>query len=147
MGVIGIILLVAFVIICVLLVCVVLLQNEEGGGMGGLLGGGNSAAFGSRSGNVLTKTTYVLVTLFFVATFILAFINKAPSVHSLDAAAAQEEATGAGSFWLDEETTSDAAAEVVETADTEAVEVESAEATEPVAVEEVVTEAPADEEL
>lgn len=104
MGVIGIILLVAFVIICVLLVCVVLLQNEEGGGMGGLLGGGNSAAFGSRSGNVLTKTTYILVTLFFVATFILAFINKAPEVHSLDAAAAQEEATGAGSFWLDEET-------------------------------------------
>ena len=98
MGVIGIILLVAFVIICVLLVCVVLLQNEEGGGMGGLLGGGNSAAFGSRSGNVLTKTTYILVTLFFVSTFILAFMNKAPAVHSLDAAAAQEEAAGNGGF-------------------------------------------------
>lgn len=149
MGVIGIILLVAFVIICVLLVCVVLLQNEEGGGMGGLLGGGNSAAFGSRSGNVLTKTTYILVTLFFVATFILAFINKAPEVHSLDAAAAQEEATGASSFWLDEETPAEGATstDAVEPTDTEAVEVESAEATEPVAVEEVVTEAPADAAL
>ncbi len=104
MGVIGIILLVAFVIICVLLVCVVLLQNEEGGGMGGLLGGGNSVAFGSRSGNVLTKTTYILVTLFFVSTFILAFMNKAPAVHSLDAAAAQEEAAGNSGFWLDEDT-------------------------------------------
>ena len=105
MGVIGIILLVAFVIICILLVCLVLIQNEEGGGMGGLLGGGNSTAFGSRSGNVLTKTTYILVALFFVATFVLAFINKAPAVHSLDAAAAQEEAaTSAGGFWLDEET-------------------------------------------
>ena len=122
MGVIGIILLVAFVIICVLLVCVVLLQNEEGGGMGGLLGGGNSAAFGSRSGNVLTKTTYILVTLFFVSTFILAFMNKAPAVHSLDAAATQEEAAGNGGFWLDEDTTgaveteteSPAAAEIVE---------------------------------
>ena len=149
MGVIGIILLVAFVIICVLLVCVVLLQNEEGGGMGGLLGGGNSAAFGSRSGNVLTKTTYILVTLFFVATFILAFINKAPTVHSLDAAAAQEEATGTGSFWLDEEITAEEATstDAVEPTDSGAVEVESAEATEPVAVEEVVTEAPADAAL
>lgn len=104
MGVIGIILLVAFVIICVLLVCLVLIQNEGGNGMGGLLGGGNSTAFGSRSGNVLTKTTYILVTLFFVATFVLAFINKAPAVRSLDAAAAQEEAsTSAGGSWLDEE--------------------------------------------
>ena len=122
MSVIGIILLVAFVIICVLLVCVVLLQNEEGGGMGGLLGGGNSAAFGSRSGNVLTKTTYILVTLFFVSTFILAFMNKAPAVHSLDAVAAQEEAAGNSGFWLDEDTTgaveaeteSPVAAEIVE---------------------------------
>ena len=126
MGVIGIILLVAFVIICILLVCVVLLQNEEGGGMGGLLGGGNSVAFGSRSGNVLTKTTYILVALFFVSTFVLAFINKAPDVHSLDAAAAQEEAASAGGFWLDEESGGEAASEEGEpVAGTEA-EVEAA---------------------
>ncbi len=119
MGVIGIVLLVAFVFICILLVCVVLLQNEEGGGMGGLLGGGNSTAFGSRSGNVLTKTTYILVTLFFVATFALAFINKAPAVHSLDAAA-QEEATEAGGFWLDEESSPEATStsETTSTAET-----------------------------
>lgn len=120
MGVIGIVLLVAFVFICILLVCVVLLQNEEGGGMGGLLGGGNSTAFGSRSGNVLTKTTYILVTLFFVATFALAFINKAPAVHSLDAAAAQEEAIEAGGFWLDEESSPEATStsETTSTAET-----------------------------
>lgn len=120
MGVIGIVLLVAFVFICILLVCVVLLQNEEGGGLGGLLGGGNSTAFGSRSGNVLTKTTYILVTLFFVATFALAFINKAPAVHSLDAAAAQEEATEAGGFWLDEESSPEATStsETTSTAET-----------------------------
>lgn len=126
MGVIGIILLVAFVIICILLVCLVLIQNEEGGGMGGLLGGGNSTAFGSRSGNVLTKTTYILVALFFVATFVLAFINKAPAVHSLDAAAAQEEAaTSAGGFWLDEETGGEPA---VDDAGEVAVDVPAAEA-------------------
>ncbi len=103
MGAIGIILLVAFVIICILLVCIVLVQNEEGGGMGGLFGGGNSAAFGSRSGNVLTKTTYILVTLFFLSSFGLALINKAPSVKSLDSAVQQEQ-TGSASegFWLDE---------------------------------------------
>lgn len=120
MGVIGIILLVAFVIVCILLVCVVLLQNEEGGGMGGLLGGGNSTAFGSRSGNILTKTTYILVTLFFVATFALAFINKAPAVHSLDAAAAQEETTEAGGFWLDEEASPEASSTTEATSTTEA---------------------------
>ena len=138
MGVIGIILLVAFVIICILLVCLVLIQNEEGGGMGGLLGGGNSAAFGSRSGNVLTKTTYILVTLFFVATFVLAFINKAPAVHSLDAAAAQKEAaTSTGGFWLDEETSGEAFVEspAAEAPATESVVAEpvAAETTEPVA--------------
>lgn len=84
MGVIGIILLVAFVIICILLVCIVLLQNEEGGGLGGLFGGSSTQAFGARSGNVLTKTTYVLVTLFFLTSLGLAFINKAPTVKNLE---------------------------------------------------------------
>ena len=109
MGVIGIILLVAFVIICILLVCLVLIQNEEGGGLGGLLGGGNSVAFGSRSGNVLTKTTYILVTLFFLATFGLAFLNKTPAVKSLDAAAEQEAAETSGGFWENDTDTEPAA--------------------------------------
>lgn len=100
MGVIGIILLVAFVIVCVLLVAIVLLQDDEGGGLGGLLGGPASTTFGSQSGNVLTKTTYVLVTLFFLTSFGLAIINKAPTVKSLDAAVEQtEEAAGENEFW------------------------------------------------
>ena len=69
MGVVGIILLVVFVIVCILLVAIVLLQNEDGNGLGGLLGGPSSTTFGSQSGNVLTKTTYVLVTLFFLTSF------------------------------------------------------------------------------
>ena len=102
MSVIGIILLVAFVIICILLVSLVLVQNEEGGGMGGLLGGGNSQTFGSRSGNVLTKTTYILVTLFFLASFGLAFINKAPAVHSLEGAVDEEKTTTTNGAWYDD---------------------------------------------
>ena len=77
MGVLGIILLVAFIIVCLLLVAIVLLQNEDGDGLGGLLGGASNVAFGSRAGNVLTRTTYVLVTLFFALSVGLALLNKA----------------------------------------------------------------------
>lgn len=93
MGVIGIILLVAFIIICVLLIAIVLIQNEDGGGLGGLLGGGaQNTTFGSRSGNVLTKTTYVLVALFFLSSFGLALVNKAPTVKDLAPAVTEESA-------------------------------------------------------
>ena len=103
MGVIGIILLVAFIIVCALLIAIVLLQNDESGGLGGLLGGAGNAAFGSRSGNVLTRTTYILVTLFFLASFGLALINKAPSVSNLDAAVQQvQESDGTSEYWVDE---------------------------------------------
>ena len=107
MGVIGIILLVAFVIICLLVIGVVLLQNEEGGGLGGLFGGSGSQAFGSRSGTVLT--TYVLVALFFIATFVLAFINRAPTVRSLDGAAEQSATTTTGGAWYEDTATEEPA--------------------------------------
>jgi hypothetical protein len=65
----------------------------------------------------------------------------------LEAAAAQEEATGTSSFWLDEETAAEETLPAVETNSTDTPEVESSEVTEPVAVEEVVTEVPAESEL
>jgi preprotein translocase subunit SecG len=79
MSTVGIILLVAFVIICIVLVFVVMIQNEEEG-MGGLFGSNTSTAFGSHSASVLTKTTFVLVTLFIVTSFVLAMLNKKPAV-------------------------------------------------------------------
>ena len=104
MGIIGIILLVAFVIICVLLVLLVLVQNEEG--TGGLMGSGASVAFGSHSANILTKTTCVLVTLFFLTAFGLAILNKKPAVQSDLAGAAQAaektSEAGAQSEWWKE---------------------------------------------
>ncbi|MBP5442456.1 MAG: preprotein translocase subunit SecG [Treponema sp.] len=78
MNIIKSILLVAFVIIAILLVLLVLVQNDEGNGMGSAFGG-QSAAFGAHSASVLTKTTGVFVTLFFVTVFTLAFLNKNPS--------------------------------------------------------------------
>lgn len=112
MSVISIILLVVFIIICILLIGIVLLQNEEGGGMGGLFGGSNSTAFGSRSANVLTKTTYVLVTLFFLSSFGLALLNKSPTINSLDEAAKKAQ-TVTTENWLDSsEVSSEAPAEL-----------------------------------
>ena len=121
MGVIGIILLIAFVIICILLVGIVLIQRESGDGLGGLFGSGNSAAFGSRSQTVITKTTYVLTALFFVTTFVLAFLNKAPAVADLDKAAGQTQAaetTGTGgAYWLDSQTSEQTAPETQQATD------------------------------
>ena len=76
MGIVRTVLLVAFVIVCVLLVLLVLIQREDSNGMGGVFGGGQSAAFGSHSASVLTKTTGVLAALFFVFAFSLALVNK-----------------------------------------------------------------------
>jgi len=78
MGILGIILLVIFVIIAILLIFLVLIQNEEGEGLGGIFGGGGGTAFGSRSGNVLTKTTTVLGSLFLVISLGLAIMNRGP---------------------------------------------------------------------
>ena len=72
----NVILLVLFVVACLLIVFLVLLQNEEGDSIGGLFAGGSNSAFGSKSGNVLTKATYILVTIFFVSSFLLAFLNR-----------------------------------------------------------------------
>jgi preprotein translocase subunit SecG len=110
MSSIGIIFLVAFVITCVLLVSIVLVQNDAGGGMGGLFGNAGSAAFGSRSGSVLTKTTYGLVALFFITSFVLAFLNRVPATKQLDPSLLQ--VTGVettGKSWLEEEEVPDAA--------------------------------------
>ena len=77
MGTIGVVLLVFFVIVCLLLVLLVSIQDDGENGMG-LLGGRGTAAFGSHSASVLTKTTFVLVFLFFALSFALAMVNKKP---------------------------------------------------------------------
>ena len=76
MAALNVILLVLFVVTCLLIVFLVLLQNEEGDSIGGLFAGGSNSAFGSKSANVLTKATYILVIIFFVSSFLLAVLNK-----------------------------------------------------------------------
>ena len=78
MSTIGVVLLVIFVIVSLLLVLLVSIQDDGENGMGGLLGGRGTAAFGSHSANILTRTTFVLVVLFFVFALALALLNKRP---------------------------------------------------------------------
>jgi preprotein translocase subunit SecG len=98
MGLIGILLLIVFVIVSILLILIVLIQNEEGDSLGGIFAGGSSSAFGSRSGNVLTKTTYILGTIFLLTSFGLAMVNRTPGDSGVEAAAKQA-TTGAQSEW------------------------------------------------
>ncbi|MCL2043657.1 MAG: preprotein translocase subunit SecG [Treponema sp.] len=78
MGILSTVLLVFFVIIAILLVLLVLVQSEEGDSLGGLFAGGSGSAFGSRSGNVLTRTTTVLGALFLIISLGLALLSRTP---------------------------------------------------------------------
>ena len=78
--------LVFFVIVAILLVLLVLTQNEEGDSLGGIFAGGSGSAFGSRSGNVLTRATTALGVLFLVISLGLAIMNRSPAGSGVEAA-------------------------------------------------------------
>ena len=78
MGLLSIVLLVIFAIASLLMILVIMLQDDQGEGIGGLFGGGSSSAFGSRSGNILTRFTTVLGAIFIVGAFALAWLNRTP---------------------------------------------------------------------
>ena len=78
MGLLSIVLLVIFAIAALLMILVIMLQDDQGEGIGGLFGGGSSSAFGSRSGNILTRFTTILGAIFIVGAFALAWLNRTP---------------------------------------------------------------------
>lgn len=102
MGLIGIVLIVILIVSAVLLVLVVLVQDEQGEGIGGIFGGGSNTAFGSRSGNVLTRFTAVLAAVFLVCCFGVAWINRTPSPGNVIGKARQQAlgATEQQSWWV-----------------------------------------------
>jgi preprotein translocase subunit SecG len=102
MGVIGIAILVVLIVSAVLLVLLVLLQDESGEGVGGIFGGGSSTPFGSRSGNVLTRLTAVLATVFLVCAFAMAWLNRTPEAGNVigKARAAQLETSTTQDWWV-----------------------------------------------
>lgn len=75
MAILSTILTVIFVIVSVFLILIILLQSNRSAGMG-LFGGGSQSAFGSSSGDVLTKTTSVLAALFMLIALGLAFVKS-----------------------------------------------------------------------
>jgi preprotein translocase subunit SecG len=103
MGVLTIVLLVFFVIIAVLLVLLVLVQNEEGDSLGGIFAGGSGSAFGSRSGNVLTRATSVLGGLFLVVSLGLALLSRTPGGTGVEEEGRRLSGETAGSNWLEDE--------------------------------------------
>jgi preprotein translocase subunit SecG len=103
MEILSTVLLVFFVIIAVLLILLVLVQNEEGDSLGGIFAGGSGSAFGSRSGNVLTRATTVLGALFLVISLGLALLNRTPGGSGVIDAARELSRDAAVSNWLDDE--------------------------------------------
>lgn len=106
MGFLGIVLMVIFVLSALLLIVIVLLQDEAGDGLGGIFGGGGSAQVGNRSGNILTRITSVLATVFLLSSFGLAWLNRTPDTGDVEAAARRLEAQNGQSaveWWVTEE--------------------------------------------
>jgi preprotein translocase subunit SecG len=103
MGILSTVLLVFFVIIAILLILLVLVQNEEGDSLGGIFAGGSGSAFGSRSGNVLTRATTVLGALFLVISLGLALLNRTPGGSGVEEVGRELSGETAGSNWLEDE--------------------------------------------
>jgi len=103
MGILSVILLVLFVIVAVLLILLVLVQNEEGDSLGGIFAGGSGSAFGSRSGNVLTRATSVLGALFLVVSLGLALLSRTPGGTGVEEEGRRLSVEETGPSWLEEE--------------------------------------------
>jgi preprotein translocase subunit SecG len=101
MSPISIVLLVFFVVIAILLILLVLIQNEEGDSLGGIFAGGSGSAFGSRSGNVLTRATTVLGALFLILSLGLALLNRSPGTSGVEAESRRLNSGTGG--WLERE--------------------------------------------
>jgi preprotein translocase subunit SecG len=104
MGVLGIVLLVVFVIVSLFMILFVLVQDEHGEGIGGVFGGGSGTAFGSRSGNFLTKTTAVLGALFLLGSLGLAVLNRTSKGGNVEAAARAKEGAATKTEWWNDTT-------------------------------------------
>jgi|TergutMp193P3_1026864.scaffolds.fasta_scaffold00428_3 preprotein translocase subunit SecG len=103
MGILSVVLLVFFVIIAVLLILLVLVQNEEGDSLGGIFAGGSGSAFGSRSGNVLTRATTVLGALFLIISLGLALLSRTPGGTGIEAEGRRLSTEVEGANWLEME--------------------------------------------
>jgi preprotein translocase subunit SecG len=103
MPILSTVLLVFFIIVAILLVLLVLIQTEEGDSLGGIFAGGSGSAFGSRSGNVLTRATTVLGALFLVISLGLALLNRTPGGTGVEAEGLRLSNDQQTTNWLEQE--------------------------------------------
>ena len=103
MVIIGTLLLVVFVISAILLIIIVMMQDDQGEGLGGIFGGGSSAAFGSRSGNILTKATTILATVFILSSLGLAWTNRTPASGDVLGTAREQSGETSTEWWNEAE--------------------------------------------
>ena len=77
------ILLTFHILVCIALISVVLLQRSEGGALG--MGGGPTGFMTARgAGDLLTRTTWVLGSLFFILSFALTMLSGHPAGSVVD---------------------------------------------------------------
>ena len=103
MEVLSVVLLVFFIIIAILLVLLVLIQTEDGNHLGGLFAGGSDSAFGSRSGNVLTRATSVLGALFLIVSLGYALLVRSSGVSNVEQEARNLTVEDTRTNWVDDE--------------------------------------------
>jgi preprotein translocase subunit SecG len=113
MAILNTVLLVLFVIVAILLILLVLVQNEDGDSLGGVFAGGGGSAFGSRSGNILTRVSSVLGGLFLVLAFVMALLTRSPQRSGVERAG--RALTTEGSAWFDENADATETDEAVDT--------------------------------
>jgi len=79
----GTVLLVVHLLVAIFLVTLILMQRSEGGALDGLGGGsGASSLLSARgTGNMLTRLTAILATVFFLTSISLSIYYKGPSRH------------------------------------------------------------------
>ncbi len=80
----GTVLLVIHLLVAVFLVAVILLQRSEGGALDGLGGGSGAGSFltARGTGNLLTRTTAILATIFIATSISLSLYYKGKSSDS-----------------------------------------------------------------
>ena len=103
MGILSVVLLVFFIVIAILLVLLVLIQTEDGNHLGGLFAGGSDSAFGSRSGNVLTRATSVLGALFLIVSLGYALLVRTSGGSNVEQEARSLTIEDSRDNWVDDE--------------------------------------------
>ena len=103
MGILSVVLLVFFIIVAILLILMVLIQTEDGNHLGGLFAGGSDSAFGSRSGNVLTRATTVLGALFLIISLGYALLVRSSGGANVEEAGRNINVENVRENWVEEE--------------------------------------------